>query len=59
MKVWYNTDEMYPVYIFERKDPTWCTQTDLPEELVKRYIAAQKEFGKVLDEVKIALGDQD
>ena len=60
MKVYYEKEEWWPVYVFEHEvEPTWCIQGDVPEDLVKRYMEAQKEFRKVLEEVKIALGHQD
>lgn len=57
MKVYVDADEMYPYFDIrtERPTPYWGDEADLPEDLVRRYVAAENAFDAVREEVESAL----
>ena len=49
VKAFIEVDEWYPVFNFTQRSSGYVTEVHVPEDLIKRYRAALKEFDDVQD----------
>jgi len=52
VKVYVWKDEAYPVYGIDTDEKSYRPKVEIPDELYARYIAVEKEYGKVQDELE-------
>lgn len=56
MKVFYNKDDMYPMFYLDLTDAYYGREADIPEDLFNRYQEALGNFQTVLEELKEVIG---